>query len=109
VDLVQTLSDDGWERDVVASPLPVLVHFWADWCMPCRDMASSLEEAAKSFEGRLRTGRLNVDENPEARSRYAIRALPTTLLIKDGRECLRRVGLVERQALVELLRAQLPR
>ena len=91
---VEAITDASWESAVSGSPLPVLVCFWAEWCVPSRTVAAVLEAAASRHAGRLRVGRARVDESPEAARRADVRGLPTVVLFDAGREIDRRVGLV---------------
>ena len=90
----ETFTDSNWEREVAGSRLPVLIHFYADWCVPCRTVSRTLEGLAPSYEGRLRLGRLDVDENPTVAERYRVQGLPTLLLVAGGEVRQRRVGLM---------------
>ena len=95
----ETFTDSTWEREVVASRLPVLVHFFAEWCVPCRTVARSLESLAADHAGRLRIGRLDVDGNTAVADRYKIQGLPTLMLIEGGQIRHRRVGLMAEEDL----------
>jgi thioredoxin 1 len=77
-------SDAGFDSDVLQSSQPVLVDFWATWCGPCRQIAPLIDELAKQYEGTVKIGKVNVDENPELSMKYGINAIPTLLLFKDG-------------------------
>jgi thioredoxin len=101
---VETFTDANWDAAVVASTVPVVVGFFAEWCVPCHMAAPALESAAQLHQGRLRFGLVNYDENPRLVERYAIQGLPTVVLMKDGRPLERRVGLMGRAALADLLR-----
>jgi thioredoxin 1 len=90
----ETFTDATWEREVVASRLPVLVHFFADWCIPCRTVSRSLESLAAEYADRLRVGRLDVDGNTAVAERYKVQGLPTLMLIESGQVRERRVGLM---------------
>jgi thioredoxin 1 len=90
----EAFTDAGWEREVVASRLPVLVHFFADWCIPCRTVSRTLESLAAEYAGRLRVGRLDVDGNAAVAERYKVQGLPTLMLIEGGQVRERRVGLM---------------
>lgn len=90
----ETFTDATWEGEVVASRLPVLVHFFADWCVPCRTVSRTLESVCPDYAGRLRMGRLDVDANPAVAERYKVQGLPTLLLIEGGQLRQRRVGLM---------------
>jgi thioredoxin 1 len=99
----ETFTDANWEREVVGSRLPVLVHFFADWCIPCRTVGRSLEALAAEHDGRLRIGALDVDANAATAERYEVQGLPTLLVIQAGRVVERRVGLMAQEALRELV------
>jgi len=77
-------SDQNFEQDVLQSPQPVLVDFWATWCAPCRMMSPTVDAIAAEYAGRAKVGKLNVDENIMVASRYGIRSIPTLLLFKAG-------------------------
>jgi len=89
---VITLSAENWAREVEQSTEPVLVDFWAVWCGPCRMIAPVVDEIAADYEGRLKVGKLNVDENNELASRYGVMSIPTLLVFKDGQPVERIVG-----------------
>ena len=95
----ETFTDASWEQEVVGSRLPVLVHFFADWCVPCRTVGRSLETLAVDYAGRLRMGRLDVDGNAATAERYKVQGLPTLMLIEGGQVRVRRVGLMAEEAL----------
>ena len=79
------LTDANFEEQVLKSELPVLVDFWASLCGPCRMVGPIVEELAKEYSGRLKVGKLNVDDNPGTASTYGIRSIPTLILFKDGK------------------------
>jgi thioredoxin 1 len=101
----QTLefSDQNFEQDVLKSPQPVLVDFWATWCGPCRMMASTVDAIAAEYAGRAKVGKLNVDENLTVASRYGIRSIPTLLLFKEGQIQEQVVGTAPKDAINRLL------
>ncbi len=101
---MDTFTDASWDREVLASPVPVVVGFWAEWCVPCHMAQPALESAEQQAGRRLRFGLVNFDENPGLIERYAVQGLPTILVIKDGQTADRRVGLMGRAALQDLLR-----
>lgn len=86
------LTDDTFEKDVVQSATPVLVDFWAPWCGPCRMLAPVIEELAKEYTGKVKVGKINTDEHPNAASRYKISAIPTLLFFKGGKVVEQLVG-----------------
>lgn len=83
-DAIIELSDSTFETEVVKSDLPVLVDFWAPWCGPCRAIAPLVEEISSSYEGKIKVGRMNVDENQSTTMKFGIRSIPTIIMFKDG-------------------------
>ena len=79
-----TLTDQNFETEVLSSDLPVLVDFWAEWCAPCRAVEPIVAELAKDYEGKLKVGKLNVDENSKTAAKYNILSIPTLLIFKKG-------------------------
>ncbi|UCC59202.1 MAG: thioredoxin [Candidatus Bathyarchaeum sp.] len=87
--------------------LPVVVDFWADWCMPCRIMAPVMEELAEEFGGKALFGKVNVDENPDVASRYGIMSIPHFLIFKNGTLAEKIVGAVGRDPLANAVKKYL--
>lgn len=83
-DKIQVITDGNFNETVLQSQRPVLVDFWAEWCMPCRRIAPTVEALATDFEGRALIGKMNVDENPRTPAQYSIRGIPTLLVFKSG-------------------------
>jgi thioredoxin 1 len=102
-DRIVTLTDQNWASEVMASAQPVLVDFWAEWCMPCRTLSPTVEAVAAQFDGRLKVGKMNVEDNLDVPTRYNVSSLPTLLLIKGGLVAEQRIGLISRERLAALL------
>lgn len=88
-----TLSNDNFESEVLKSPTPVLVDFWAEWCGPCKMIAPILDELADEYTGRLTIGKVNIDDHQNLASEYGVRAIPTLLLFQNGQVAEQIVGL----------------
>ncbi len=100
-----TFSDATFDNDVLNSEVPVLVDFWAEWCGPCRMMEPTIDLIASDYAGRVKVGKLNVDDNGNTAMRYGIRGIPTLLLFKGGRVVEQRVGAVGKQEVQKMLEA----
>jgi len=77
-------TDDNFDQEVMQSGMPVLVDFWAPWCGPCQMMAPIIDELSKELDGKIKIGKLNVDENQAKSGQFGIMSIPTMLLFKDG-------------------------
>lgn len=97
------LNDQNFENEVLNSNTPVLVDFWAEWCGPCRALAPVIEEIAEDYDGKIKVGKLNVDENPGAPSAYEIRSIPTLIVFKDGAIVDRVVGALPKNQITDLI------
>lgn len=102
-DKVCTFTDDNFEAEVLKSSEPVLVDFWATWCAPCKAIGPIVEEMAESYAGRVKIGKVNVDENQATPGQYGVRGIPTLVLFKDGKVVDQLVGAVPRNQLEALL------
>ena len=100
---VETLTTSTFDETVVASDLPVLVDFWAEWCGPCKMIAPVLEDIAKEHAGRIQIAKLNVDDNPNIARRYDVMSIPTLLVFNDGEVKKRLVGAKGKAQLLEEL------
>jgi thioredoxin 1 len=85
-------TDASFDTDVLNSDVPVLVDFWAEWCGPCRMMTPTVDAIATDYHGKLKVGKLNVDENGQTAMRYQVRGIPMLLLFKGGKVVDQRVG-----------------
>lgn len=102
-DGIVNLTDNEFDSQVLKAPQPTLVDFWAEWCAPCRALTPIVQEVAKAYEGKLQVGKMNIDEHPQVPSKYAVRAIPTLLLFKDGEVVDQIVGLVSKSKLDEMV------
>ena len=100
---VVEFSETNFEQEVLKSSTPVLVDLWAAWCGPCRMIAPMIEELATQFQGKIKMGKLNVDDHPQVAAQYRIMNIPTLLVIKGGTEVDRIVGVVPKEELVRRL------
>ena len=105
---METFTDRNWDGEVLRSPVPVVVAFIAEWCVPCRMAAPALESAEMRHRGKVRIGIVEYDESPSLVQRYEIQGLPTVIVVKDGRPVERRVGLMGRAAIQEMVRKHAP-
>ena len=87
------LTDTNFDQEVLKSPTPVLVDFWAEWCGPCKMIAPILDELASEYDGKVKVGKVNIDEFQSIATQYGIRAIPTLLIFKDGEVAEQVVGL----------------
>jgi len=106
-DKVIQLSDDGFENDVLKSGTPVLVDFWASWCAPCKAISPVVDALAEDYDGKVKVGKLNVDENPATPGKYGVRGIPTLILFKDGKVVDQVVGAVPKNQLEGLIKKAL--
>jgi thioredoxin len=97
---IKHVTDSNFEGEVLKSPTPVLVDFWAPWCGPCKAIAPLLDELADDYAGKLKVVKINVDENPDTPARYGVRGIPNLLIIKGGQVKDQIVGAVPKGHLV---------
>ncbi|HPU63641.1 MAG TPA: thioredoxin [Mobilitalea sp.] len=99
-------TDDNFKTEALESDKLVLVDFYADWCGPCKMMAPIIDELAKEYEGIVKIGKLNVDENPETTRKYRVMSIPTMIIFKNGEAVDNVVGVVSKNVLKEKLDAR---
>ena len=96
------ITNENFEAEVLKSEFPVLVDFWAPWCGPCRMLAPAVAQIAAECEGKIKVGKVNVDEQPELAQRFGIMSIPTVLVFKDGKKVNQSIGLVPKDKLLAL-------
>jgi thioredoxin 1 len=102
-DHIQHVTDATFEAEVLKSATPVLVDYWAVWCGPCKAISPILDELAKTYEGKLKVAKLNIDENTATPPKYGIRGIPTLMLFKNGAVEATKVGAVSKSQLAAFI------
>lgn len=98
-----TITDSNFASEVEQAALPVLLDLWAPWCPPCRMIAPTIEELSAELAGRVKVGKLNIDDNPTTTNRFNVRSIPTLLVLKNGKEIDRIVGAVPKTEILRKL------
>jgi thioredoxin 1 len=101
------LKDDNFEKEIVQAKGVALVDFWASWCMPCKMIAPAVEAIAKDYAGKVKVGKVEVDEAGETASRFNVMNIPTLIIFKDGKEAVRVVGVTPKEEIAKKLDALL--
>jgi thioredoxin 1 len=104
---IHYVTDASFKSDVLESPLPVLVDYWAEWCGPCKMIAPILDDIARDYHGRLKVVKLNIDENPKTPGEYGIRGIPTLILFKGGSVEATKVGALSKSQLTAFIDSNL--
>ncbi len=102
-DNVLVFDEKNFEAEVVGAKGKVMVDFWAAWCVPCKMIAPHVEELAKEYAGRVKFGKVNVDENRSLSAKYGIRGIPAILLFKDGQVVNNMIGVHSKQEIADLI------
>lgn len=105
---VKEFTDQNFEAEVLKSDQPVLVDFWAEWCMPCRMLAPTIEKIARDYAGKVKVGKLDTDANRDVAVKYSISAIPTVILFRNGQVAQKFVGLRQERDFKEALDAPAP-
>ncbi len=100
---IHEFTDQSFDTDVVQADLPVLIDFWADWCGPCKAIAPTIEEIAGDYAGKVKVGKLNVDQNQNTAMQYGVRSIPTLLIMKSGEVVSQVVGAVPKENITKAL------
>jgi len=106
-ELITHTSDASFNADVIEAGIPVLVDYWAEWCGPCKMIAPILDEVSKTYDGKLRIAKMNVDENRDVPAKYGIRGIPTLMLFKDGQLAATKVGALSKAQLTAFIDSHL--
>lgn len=101
------LTDANFKKEVLESNLPVLVDLWAPWCGPCKTLAPILEELSEEYQGKIKIGKLNVDENAKTASHYGVMSIPTLIFFKNGKIMQQAVGALSKAELKRKIEANL--
>ncbi|MCS7185830.1 MAG: thioredoxin [Armatimonadetes bacterium] len=104
---VLVADKENFEKEVLQSEIPVMVDFWATWCVPCRLIAPIVERLAEKYAGRLKVAKLDVDRNQELAIRYQVMSIPTLLFFKNGQVVDRIIGAVKEQEIVQKIESLL--
>ena len=105
-ELVKEFTDQNFETEVLKSDVPVLVDFWAEWCMPCKMLAPTIEKIANDYAGKVKVGKIDTDANRDVAMKFAISAIPTVILFKNGQVAQKFVGLRQERDFKEALDAK---
>jgi thioredoxin 1 len=103
---VQVFNEQNFEAEVLKSDVPVLVDFTATWCGPCKALAPIVEKLADDYQGKVKVGKLDIDESPELARKYGVRSVPTVMVFKGGAKSGQHLGMTKRETLVQLLGVQ---
>ena len=105
--MAQEFKDASFEEDVLKSDTPVLVDFWPPWCGPCRMLAPTVDAISEEYEGKVKVGKVNTDENPQIATQHQINSIPTMMIFKGGEVVERLVGALPKEKITEKLDAHL--
>lgn len=101
---ILTLTSENFEEEVINSNVPVLIDFWASWCMPCKMMHPVIDEIAKESQGRFKVGKINIDEQTDLAVKFGVMSIPTFIVFKNGKQSNMSVGVQEKNKILDLLK-----
>ena len=104
---IHYVTDDNFATEVLQSPQPVLVDYWAEWCGPCKMIAPILDEVATAYAGRLTVAKMNVDQNRDVPAKFGIRGIPTLMVFKGGQLAATKVGALSKAQLTAFIDANI--
>lgn len=102
---VKAFTDSNFDAEVLGASAPVLVDFWAEWCMPCKILGPTIDELADSYKGKALVGKVDIDSNRDVAMKFGISAIPTVIIFKDGQPAKKFVGLTKKEDLAAALDA----
>lgn len=103
----ESISDDDFQTFISDGDTPVVIDFWAEWCGPCKQMSPHLDAVAGEMNGKVKVGKLNVDDNPMTAGQYGVRGLPTLMLFKNGKVAATHLGAMSKQRIAEWIKESL--
>jgi thioredoxin 1 len=104
--MTQAVKDADFEAEVLKASGPVVVDFWAEWCGPCKALGPTLDEVANELAGKVKVVKVNIDENPNAPTKYNVRSIPTLIIFKDGQVVDQRVGGLPKTQLADWIKSK---
>ncbi|MGM5488512.1 MAG: thioredoxin [Nanobdellota archaeon] len=99
--MVTNVTNENFEQEVKQSDVPVIIDFWASWCMPCKMFGPIFEDVAKEMEGKAKFVKISTEEAPELANQFSVMSIPTIVFMKDGQEVDRAMGMMAKDALIE--------
>ena len=102
--MVMEITMDNFEQEVLNSDIPVMIDFWATWCMPCKMLAPTIEELAEEANGAYKVGKIDVDKSPSLAAQFGVMSIPTVIVFKNGKAVDKTVGVVPRSQLEAMLK-----
>ena len=101
--MITEITQQNFETEVLGADVPVLVDFWASWCGPCRMLSPVVDELAEQYNGKVKFGKINVDEQPRLAMNYGVESIPTLLLFKNGKPVDKSIGVVPKSHIEQML------